>query len=139
LSWISCGVPIPTYGCQQPNLIAPLQKTGGPLNNWINNYFSNEYTALAEPAPFTLGTGPVVLPSTYSPGANNANLAVYKNFSLRRMREGASLQIRAETINGFNHPKFGWPNTTFESPTFGQITSQSNTPRQLQLGAKLYF
>jgi hypothetical protein len=139
LSWISCGVPIPTYGCQQPDLLAPLKKTGGPLNNWINDYFSNENTALGVPAPFTLGTGPVVLPSTYSPGANNANLALYKNFALGKMREGASLQVRIETINGFNHPKFGWPSTTFQSPTFGQITYQSNTPRTVQLGMKLYF
>ncbi|HXX24191.1 MAG TPA: TonB-dependent receptor [Terriglobia bacterium] len=139
LGWISCGVQIPTYGCQQPNLLAPLKKTGGPLNNWINNYFSNENTALGVPAPWTLGNGPMTLPSTYSPGANNANLAVYKNFALGKMREGASLQVRLETINGFNHPKFGWPSTTFQSPTFGQITSQANTPRQLQLGMKLYF
>jgi hypothetical protein len=137
LSWISCGVPIPSYGCQQPNLIAPLQKNHG--SNWINQYFTNENTALAEPAPFSLGTGPPVLSGTYGPGTFNANIAVYKNFALRKMREGASFQVRLETINGFNTPKFSAPNTTFESPTFGLITSQANSPRQIQLGMKLYF
>ena len=56
---------------------------------------------------------------------------------LGKLREGARLQVRAETINAFNHPKFGNPNTTFESPQFGQITSQLNQPRQVQLGMKL--
>jgi hypothetical protein len=139
LSWVSCGVPIPTYGCQQPNLLTPLQRTGGSPSNWINNYFSNANTALSAPAPFALGTGPTVLPATLSPGTFNANLAVYKNFNLARMREGASLQVRLETINGFNNVKFAAPNTTWQSPTFGIITSQLNTPRQVQLGMKLYF
>ena len=139
LSWMSCGVTIPSYGCQQPNLIAPLQKTPGSLTSNLNNYFSNENTALSEPAPFTLGTGPPVLSSTYGPGTSNANLAVYKNFNMGRVREGASLQVRVETINAFNHPKFANPNTTFESPNFGLIDSQLNQPRQVQLGMKLYF
>ena len=137
VNWISCGVTIPSYGCQQPNMIAPLQINHGA--GYLNNYFTNENTALAEPAPFTLGTAPQVLPDTYGPGTFNANLAVYKNFALGRLREGASLQVRAETINGFNHPKFGNPNTTFESPNFGLIDSQLNSARQVQLGMKLYF
>jgi hypothetical protein len=136
-SWISCGVPIPTYGCQQPNQVAELQRNTG--SGWLNNYFTNEAQAFQEPAPFTLGTAPTVMPRTYGPGTNNANLAIYKNFGLGKLREGARLQVRAETINAFNHPKFGNPNTTFESPQFGQITSQLNQPRQVQLGMKLYF
>jgi len=58
---------------------------------------------------------------------------------LRKVREGMSLQLRLETLNGLNHPQFAAPNTAFESGIFGLITSQLNTPRQVQLGAKLMF
>jgi hypothetical protein len=94
---------------------------------------------LREPAPYTLGTGPSVLPNILGPGTFNANLAVYKNFALKKLREGMSLQLRLETINALNRPQFGLPNTSFESSVFGLISSQVNAPRQVQLGAKLIF
>jgi hypothetical protein len=36
-------------------------------------------------------------------------------------------------------PKFGLPSTHFQNPEFGLISTQSNHPRQIQLGMKLYF
>ncbi len=139
LSSLSCGTPLPSYGCQQPNLTGKLQKTGGSTNAWINNYFSNENQVLSAPAPYSLGTGPSVMSGVYGPTTFNANLALYKNFPLGQMREGSSLQFRIETVNGFNTPRFAAPNTTFGSPEFGLISSQSNQARQVQLGMKLYF
>jgi len=135
ISWNSCGTPIPTYSCQQPDAVAPLQKAPG-VN--IQNYFSNGNQAYAAPAAWALGTA---APYThiYGPGARNFDLAMYKNFNLKVIREGASLQLRLETLNAFNHVQFGYPNTSWQNPNFGIITSQSNAPRQVQLGAKLYF
>ena len=104
----------------------------------VNQYFANVETVLQAPAPFTLGTAPE-LSQVYGPGAQNANLAIYKNFVLSRFREGASLQVRAETINAFNHVQYGAPNTTFGNPEFGVVSNQVNSPRQIQLGMKLYF
>jgi len=135
ISWNSCGTPMPTYSCQQPNAVAPLQKNSG-VN--IQNYFANGNQAYAAPAPWTLGTA-APYTNIYAPGARNFDLAMYKNFSLKGLREGASLQLRLETLNAFNHPQFGYPNTTWQNPNFGIITSQSNSPRQVQIGAKLYF
>ncbi|MGO8790963.1 MAG: carboxypeptidase regulatory-like domain-containing protein [Terriglobia bacterium] len=135
LTWNSCGTPIPTYGCQHLDLVGKLQKNPG-VN--LNQYFANANSVLQTPAPFTLGTAPQ-LSQVYSPGARNANLAIYKNFPLGRFREGASLQFRAETINAFNHVQYAAPNTTFQNPEFGVISSQLNSPRQIQLGMKLYF
>jgi hypothetical protein len=140
LTWNSCGTPIPSYGCQHLNMVGALQKSPG-VN--LSDYFSNANTALQAPAPFTVGNAPEIA-QVYSPGARNANLAIYKNFALGRFREGASLQFRAETINAFNHVQYAAPNSTFGTPSnpnpqFGVISSQLNSPRQIQLGMKLYF
>ena len=36
----------------------------------------------------------------------NANLSVFKEFPLSKLREGARLEFRLETYNAFNHPQF---------------------------------
>jgi hypothetical protein len=55
------------------------------------------------------------------------------------LREGWSLAIDADFVNVFNIVNFGNPNTTTTSTAFGTITSQSNLPRLIQLGAKVTF
>lgn len=52
------------------------------------------------------------------------------------VRERGHLQLRAEAINGLNHPNFGGLATTFASTNFGQLTSAGD-PRALQLVAKI--
>jgi hypothetical protein len=135
ITWASCGTPIPTYGCQHLNLVGTLRKNSG-VN--LQQYYANASQVLQTPAPFTIGTAPEIS-QVYGPGARDADLALYKNFALGRVREGMSLQIRAETINAFNHVQYGAPDTTFGTSEFGVISSQLNSPRQLQLGMKLYF
>jgi hypothetical protein len=49
------------------------------------------------------------------------------------------LDFRAEAFNVFNRVVFGSPQTNLNNATFGTITSQNNTPRQLQGALKLYW
>jgi hypothetical protein len=49
------------------------------------------------------------------------------------------MDIRAEVFNLFNRIVWGAPNTDFNSASFGQITSQGNSPRQMQFGLKMYW
>jgi hypothetical protein len=49
------------------------------------------------------------------------------------------VQFRTELFNAFNHVQFGSPDTGVTDTAFGQITSQANSPRQLQFGLKLLF
>jgi len=61
---------------------------------------------------------------------------VFKNTQLS---ERFRLQFRAEAFNAFNHVQFGVPNANITSNTFGRISSQQNTPRDIQLALRLRF
>jgi hypothetical protein len=65
------------------------------------------------------------------------DLSLFKSFTLK---EGVSLQFRAEAFNFTNTPWFGAPNTTAGSAAFGVVTpSQVNDQRNVQLALKLVF
>ena len=69
----------------------------------------------------------------------NENLSIAKSFPLK---EKVRIDIRAEAFNVFNRVRFGTGSTQLQSTTFGKLTSNGdllNTPRQMQLAAKLYF
>jgi hypothetical protein len=133
--YLSGGQSLPTYGAQQPDLTATLQCAS---SNILNQYFANP-GAVSVPPPFTLGTAARVDAGCRQPGQRNANLSLFKEFLLPRLREGAKLQVRLETYNGLNHPQFSGPNTTVNGGSFGVITSTANTPREVQVALKLYW
>jgi hypothetical protein len=67
----------------------------------------------------------------------NEDLAISKTV---RMRGNSTLQIRLEMFNAFNRIEFGNPATNLANPeTFGRITSQANTPRNMQIAVKVTF
>ena len=66
----------------------------------------------------------------------NENVSLAKTFSpTERLR----VDFRVEAFNLFNRVVFGGPQTNLNSTTFGVISSQSNSPRQMQGGLKLYW
>ena len=69
-------------------------------------------------------------------GVFNYDLSVFKNF---HATERLNIQFRAEGLNAFNTPRFGSPNTSVTSSSFGVITGQANSPRQIQFGLKALF
>ncbi|MDQ1468625.1 MAG: hypothetical protein QOJ99_105, partial [Bryobacterales bacterium] len=73
------------------------------------------------------------------PGTATTALSLFKQFRLEAIREGSFLEFRADAFNALNHPQFAGPNVTVGSTAFGTVTSQANSPRQLQLALKLYF
>ena len=74
----------------------------------------------------------------YGPPDRRIDLSLFKNFMVR---EGWTLQFRAESFNITNTPNFATPSANLTSATLGQITAtaQNETPRQFQFALKLLF
>jgi hypothetical protein len=57
-----------------------------------------------------------------------------------RITESKKIEIRAEFFNAFNNVVYAAPGSNISTATtFGKITGIGNVPRQIELGAKLYF
>ena len=70
---------------------------------------------------------------------NNWNIAVTKT---TRVGGRVNLMFRVEAFNMFNRAQFGMPNTqasTAADSIFGQVTTQVNQPRLMQLAFRLTF
>lgn len=129
------GQSVPTYGGQRPNLSGPLTRA----SNWtLSQYFANPEVATV-PDAYAIGTATKTIGSVRSPGTNVMSMSLFKEFPLAKLREGARFELRLETFNTFNHPTFGCIATTVGQEDFGQVYCQANSPREAQLGAKLYF
>jgi hypothetical protein len=63
------------------------------------------------------------------------NLSVGKSIKAA----GLDMDLRIEAFNLFNRVIWGAPNTDFSSANFGLINSLGNSPRQMQIGLKLYW
>jgi hypothetical protein len=72
------------------------------------------------------------------PSVFNMNVALFKD---TRIKEGVSVELRAEALNVFNHTAFAVfsGNLDINSPQFGQVTSLATAPRLLQLAARIKF
>jgi len=66
----------------------------------------------------------------------SVNLSLTKNF---KMGEGRNLQIRGEALNAVNHPYFIDLSADPTNAAFGLYSTQRNTPRDIQIGAKFTF
>jgi outer membrane receptor protein involved in Fe transport len=111
----------------RPNLLRPAALSKPSPDHWFN------VTAFALPPYGTFGNaGRNILTG---PGFQSVNASLVKNL---RLAERASLQIRAEVFNLFNHPNFDLPNIFFGTPAFGAIQS-AESPRRIQFGAKILF
>ena len=70
------------------------------------------------------------------PGTRNLDLALVKQFVVT---ESKSLQFRAEMFNATNHPNWSNPGASLGTSSFGIVSSNSNLPRQVQIGLKFRY
>jgi hypothetical protein len=93
--------------------------------------------AFQNPAAYAYGNSPRTMPyGLRGPLYFNQNMSLSREISLY---EGLKLTLRADSTNTFNNVSFSAPSVTFSSTSFGKISSQSNSPRNLQFAARLTF
>jgi hypothetical protein len=124
-------------GGQRPNVVPGCNSSiSGSITSKLGEYFNT--SCFAQPAEFTFGDESRTDPNLRSPGMANWDFSAFKSFPIAP--EGkANLQFRAEFFNIFNRVQFGYPGQAFGSPSFGQISTQANEPRLIQLALRLSF
>jgi Carboxypeptidase regulatory-like domain/TonB-dependent Receptor Plug Domain len=119
-------------GGQTPDTTGKSADLGSARN--IDRWFDT--SQFLQPAPYTFGAVARSSSQLRYDHARNLDFSIFKEF---RFKERARAELRGEAFNVMNHPLFGAPNTQLGNPLFGQVTSQENSPRQLQLGLKILF
>lgn len=113
----------------------PIAKGQRTVDRWFNVDAGFERNSAAQLAS-NLQTLSTRFSGIRGDGTNNLDLAFVKNTSIK---EGITLQFRAEGINALNHPQFLTPNTTPLSSAFGQVTQEWSSPRTIQFALKVIF
>ena len=135
--------PIGTYAFQgtlRPNAVSGCSKAyGGAIGdrlgiNGAKTYFNK--TCFTAPANFTFGNEPRADNTLRTPGTDNWDMSLFKDFQIR---ESLTFNIRAEAFNLFNRVQFGSPNTSLGNGQFGWITAQQNNPRLMQFAGRITF
>ena len=88
------------------------------------------------PAAFTYGNTARTAAAGYGPSYWGQDFSLKRRFPIY---ENIALQFQVDAFNAFNTTMFGTPALNITSTTFGKITSQANSPRALQLSARVTF
>jgi hypothetical protein len=112
----------------RPNLVGNPTPAHQSPTQWFNQ------SAFSAPPAYTFGT--FSRNALRTDGYQNLDLSIFKTFTIYRE---SSLQFRAEAFNATNTAIFAAPGNTVGTPTFGVVSSTSNTPRQMQFALKLQF
>ena len=102
-------------------------ETGGSVLN--QNCF-------ADPGDNIPGNAPRHFSNLRGDGIRNLDASLSKEF---KIREGKTLQVRAEMFNAFNHQRFAFPDLGSGDGAFGTVTSTTNNFRRMQFGARFQF
>ena len=118
---------------QRPNATGISPAVSGSIGDRIDGWINK--AAFTDAPAFTLGNVSRTI-ALQGPRMINWDISMFKTVNIH---ENFKAQFRAEALNAMNTPYFRGPNTAWGNGAFGQITSQGNFPRMLQLGLRLYF
>ena len=119
----------------------------GHLNPFVaseNSYFNalafidpnNSSVRAARGGSWALGDIPRVTGEVRTEHYLNEDFSLLKT---TQIKEGVVFSLKGEFLNGFNRHSFAIPDLTPTDPTFGVPTATVNTPRNLQVTARLSF
>jgi hypothetical protein len=105
-------------------------------HNYLTTSFNTAgfYTGANQPNGNNYRTFPQLL--LRSDPTNNFDFSLLKNFTIW---ERLVVQPRVDAFNAFNHPQFTAASTSVTSSSFGKISGQQNSSRQLQGGIHILF
>jgi len=139
---IACGMPLEITqssnttnsfgGTQHPNTTGVNADLGS--NRTVYKWFDYSQFSVAPAYTFGQLDRTVNIRADYTRGLD---FSLFKN--ARLYKERLRMQFRAESFNLTNTPVFSAPSANIQSATVGQVTSQANSPRQIQLSLKLLF
>ncbi len=159
INYYSSGAPVGIYTTvSQPIFAGRNVPYVTSYDGWRASY-SGKFDPTVDNFFVPYGTGPFPLQGkgTDTPGRNgignatrynpkvrympnyNENFSIAKSFPIH---EQIRMDFRAEAFNALNRVRFGTGSQTLQDQNFGHLTGNGdllNTPRQLQLGLKLYF
>ncbi len=92
--------------------------------------------AFIRPANMQYGNTPRRIAQLRGPKTINEDIAVLKNFYVT---ERKYFELRASGSNALNRHIIGGPDTNMDSNTFGFITNNGSSGREIQFGLKFYF
>ena len=143
------GLPVnPSCGCDSAGIgnfgTRPDLVPGEPLTPANKDIPNNQFNIAAFTVPETGRFGNAGRNILRGPAALNWDFSLFKNF---RVREGQTLQFRAEMFNMFNTPQFRNPGANLAGPaSFGRSFSTHSTPytgfgsnRQIQFALRYSF
>ncbi len=125
--------PTVSSASQRPNATGVSPTTPGDVGQRLDNWINKD--AFSTAPALTFGNVSRTI-SERAPGLFNYDISVFKNFLIT---ERFKAQFRAEGLNAFNTPYFRSPNTSVGNGSFGQVNSQGNFPRFIQLALRLSF
>ena len=134
---VTTSAPLPIFnGTNRPNVTgedwrAPL--AGEEFNPRVDRFLNR--AAFVQPVG-QLGNAPRINGDVRRFWNLSENVSLAKTIS---MTDGLRMDVRMEAFNLLNRIVWGAPNTDFNNNNFGLITSQANSPRQMQVGLKLYW
>jgi hypothetical protein len=107
------------------------QTTNGSITSRLDGYLNRDAFLSSGVAFGALGRNTVI-----GPDQRRVDISVSK---MTRLKEGVSLEFRAEAYNVSNTPTFRNPARDLSGGNFGEITRTRGGPRVIQLGLKLRF
>ena len=126
-----------TDGNQRPNVICSQLRTGISYHEAARTgepYLNQD--CFGDPGDNIPGNAPRHFSTLRGDGIRNVDMSLTKEF---KIRERATLQVRAEMFNVANHQRFAFPDNGSGDGSFGTVTSTRNNYRRMQFGARLQF
>lgn len=129
-------------GTPRPNVQPGCSKSiGGSAVPKIAKWFNT--SCFSAPSNYGYGNESRTDPSLRGQGISNWDVAASKN---TKITERVALEFRGEFFNVFNRVQFAPPGSAYNpntlntaANTFGVVTSQNNSPRQMQFALRLRY